>query len=207
MEKYLYLLPILLVPLIAALIGWFTNYIAIKMLFHPRIEKKFLFVKFQGVFPKRQKQLAEKLGELFSEQLGIQAKIEEKITGLAEQEFNSSFLAEKVKLLALEFINKELPMVSAFLPDSLIDSLSQKVAVEIKSQLISQISQARDSLGDKINVKDLVAKEIEALSSDSLEKILNGLLQQEFRFIEVSGAVLGFIIGIGQLLITQLFTS
>ena len=58
-----------LLPLVAALIGWFTNYIAVKMLFHPKNPKGFLFVKIQGVFPKRQKALAQKLGDLVAEEL------------------------------------------------------------------------------------------------------------------------------------------
>jgi len=36
--------------------------VAIKMLFHPREPRKFLGITFQGIFPKRQQQFAEKLG-------------------------------------------------------------------------------------------------------------------------------------------------
>ena len=50
-----------LLPLIAAVIGWATNYIAVRMLFHPREEKRIFGLRIQGVFPKRQKALAEKL--------------------------------------------------------------------------------------------------------------------------------------------------
>ena len=39
------------------------------MLFHPREPKKFLFITFQGIFPKRQQQFAEKLGQLVSKEL------------------------------------------------------------------------------------------------------------------------------------------
>ena len=51
-----------LLPLIAALIGWLTNLIAVKMLFHPRKSINLGFFSVQGVFPKRQKALAKKLG-------------------------------------------------------------------------------------------------------------------------------------------------
>ena len=56
-------------PFISAFIGWFTNWIAIKMLFHPRLEKNILGFKIQGIFPKRQAQFAEKLGQLVSKEL------------------------------------------------------------------------------------------------------------------------------------------
>ena len=53
---------IYVIPFISAFIGWFTNWIAIKMLFHPREPKRFLFMTIQGIFPKRQQQFAQKLG-------------------------------------------------------------------------------------------------------------------------------------------------
>ena len=58
-----------LLPLIAALIGWMTNYIAVKMLFHPKEPKKIVGITFHGVFPKRQNVLAEKLGQLVADEL------------------------------------------------------------------------------------------------------------------------------------------
>ena len=60
---------IFILPIIAALIGWATNFVAIKMLFHPQDPKKILGITFQGVFPKRQKQIAERLGELVAIEL------------------------------------------------------------------------------------------------------------------------------------------
>jgi len=53
-------------PLIGAIIGYITNYIAIKMLFRP-LEPKYLFGKqlpfTPGIIPRRKKQFAEALGK------------------------------------------------------------------------------------------------------------------------------------------------
>ncbi len=56
-------------PFIAAFIGWFTNYLAVKMLFHPRKPIRFLGMTIQGIFPKRQELFAQKLGVLVSKEL------------------------------------------------------------------------------------------------------------------------------------------
>ena len=58
-----------IIPFISAGIGWFTNFIAIKMLFYPREEKNFLLFRFQGIFPKRQEVLAGRLGKIVAEEL------------------------------------------------------------------------------------------------------------------------------------------
>lgn len=51
---------IILIPVMGFVIGYFTNYIAVKMLFHPR--RKIFGI--QGVLPKRKKQLAKNIGEV-----------------------------------------------------------------------------------------------------------------------------------------------
>ncbi len=70
---------LLLIPFISAFIGWFTNWIAIKMLFHPRHPKKILGVTLHGIFPKRQAVFAEKLGKMVSEELLSFEDIQQKI--------------------------------------------------------------------------------------------------------------------------------
>jgi uncharacterized membrane protein YheB (UPF0754 family) len=70
---------IYLIPFISAFIGWFTNWIAIKMLFHPKEPIKIMGISFHGIFPKRQQQFAEKLGKLVSSELLSFKDIEEKI--------------------------------------------------------------------------------------------------------------------------------
>ena len=60
---------IYLLPFISGLIGWITNWIAVKMLFHPREPLDLKIFTLQGIFPKRQKVLAEKLGKVVAVEL------------------------------------------------------------------------------------------------------------------------------------------
>ncbi len=54
---------ILLLPIVGFIIGYFTNYLAVIMLFHPK--KKIFGI--QGVLPKRKKILAKRIGEISPE--------------------------------------------------------------------------------------------------------------------------------------------
>ena len=60
---------IVAIPAISALIGWLTNYLAIKSLFKPLKPKKILFFKLHGLIPKRQKALAINISEVVEEYL------------------------------------------------------------------------------------------------------------------------------------------
>ena len=60
---------IILLGLIGAFIGYITNMVAIKLLFRPVEEKKVLFLKFQGLLPKRRSEIANNIGEVVDKEL------------------------------------------------------------------------------------------------------------------------------------------
>jgi uncharacterized membrane protein YheB (UPF0754 family) len=205
MEPNHKLLIIALIPLISASIGWFTNFIAIKMLFYPRKKRNLVFIQLHGVFPKRQKEMATKLGDLFARELGVQDTINLKLKDIFSGESLKTRITEKVQSLAHEFISRELPFLAAMVPGELIDRLSGEVATTLESNLRDEIKSGAAELSDKLDVKKLVEHQIESLDVEELEIMLQSLLKKEFRFIELSGAVLGFLIGCAQVAITYYF--
>ena len=69
-----------LLPVAGLSIGWLTNYLAIKMLFHPKEPVNLGIITLQGVFPKRQDALGDKLGEVVSKELISTDEILEKVS-------------------------------------------------------------------------------------------------------------------------------
>jgi uncharacterized membrane protein YheB (UPF0754 family) len=190
-----------IIPIISASIGWFTNYIAIKMLFYPRVKRNFLLFELHGVFPKRQKEMAVRLGEIFAEELGVQDTIESSIKELFSESSAGDVIRSKVNNLAHSFISREIPFLASMVPTDMIDSLSTEVADSLKSSLEEEISSGALKLSGRLDIKKMVQSQIESLDAESLEIMLQNLLRREFRFIELSGAFLGFLIGCVQLVI------
>lgn len=111
-EQKLYLLPI-----IGAIIGAFTNYLAIKMLFHPR--KPILGI--QGLLPKRRKILASKIADSSTRILPDSVKklqsipligptIINEIKGTIENQVNNLSL-EELEEITMHVMHKELNFV------------------------------------------------------------------------------------------------
>jgi uncharacterized membrane protein YheB (UPF0754 family) len=109
-----------LLPLIAALIGWATNYLAIKMLFHPREPKKILGLSFQGVFPKRQNQIAEKLGTLVANELFSMKDIGQRIEELSTEPEAMEEVGKRIEKTIRGKLISAFPMLSMFLSDDMI---------------------------------------------------------------------------------------
>ncbi|MCG7420763.1 DUF445 domain-containing protein [Macrococcus epidermidis] len=95
-------LIVLFMGLIGALIGGFTNYIAIKMLFRP-FEPKFLFGKqlpfTPGLIPKRRNELSVKMGEMVTEHLLTPEIFKEKLMTPQTERFIKDFIVRQIQTL------------------------------------------------------------------------------------------------------------
>ena len=129
---------LIILPLTGLIIGFFTNWVAIKFLFWPR--KKVMGI--QGVIPKRKEKIAEAIAE---SSLRILPKRLDDLTKVP-------YIGEKIKNL-----------------------IKKEVSLKVK----------------KIDNKEL-------------QKIIEQTAKKELRFIQFSGAVLGFIIGLIQFLILEI---
>lgn len=198
------MIKLLLIPIISAFIGWFTNWIAIKMLFHPKEPKRFLGMTIQGIFPKRQKQFAEKLGILVANELIHFDEIASKLKDPEQLQNLAPVIDKHLDTFLLVKLKEKLPVISMFVGESTIGKIKEGMLEEIELLLPEVISKYTDSLAEKINIEQMVTQKVAQFSSDKLEQILTAIMSKEFRFVEIIGGVLGFIIGLVQVLLTLL---
>lgn len=188
-----------LLPFIAALIGWMTNYIAVKMLFHPKEPKKFIGITFQGVFPKRQHALAEKLGQLVADELFSISDVSAKIKEFATSDEAMNEVGKRIEMTIRNKLVQAFPMLAMFLSDEMVEKVTGLFKNELKDFLSATSQGMGEKLEENLNVKEMVKERVNAFSSEKLEQLLNQLMKKEFKFIELVGAILGFFIGCIQL--------
>lgn len=193
---------LILIPFISAFIGWFTNWIAIKMLFHPRLPKKILGVTFQGIFPKRQQQFAMKLGKLVSNELLSFNEIEQKITNPQNVEKLLPMLEAHIDVFLKEKLTAQIPMLAMFVGEKTIAQVKGVFMTELQELFPLLMKQYMGTLQQELDLEKIVTEKVGKFSSDKLEEILNQIMSTEFRFVEIIGGVLGFLIGIVQVLLT-----
>jgi uncharacterized membrane protein YheB (UPF0754 family) len=190
-----HLLSYIAAPLICALIGWLTNYIAVKMLFHPRRPIRLGPFAIQGVFPKRQADLAANLGRLVEQELVSHQDIQD---ALEDPQFAAQ-CQEIVQARLKVFLNNKLssihPMASMFLTGKVVNALEGMLSKELENAMPELLHQAGQELERRVDFSELVESKVAAFSMDKLEDVLFSIMRKEFRFIELVGAVLGFVIG------------
>lgn len=193
-----------LIPLISAFIGWFTNWIAIKMLFHPREPRKILGITFQGIFPKRQKQFAEKLGRLVSEELLSFRDIEQKITEPGNVARIMPYVDTHIDRFLRVKLADKMPVISMFIGEKTIAELKSVFMTELQELFPVIMTNYMNHLQEDLDLEKIVTDKVSSFSSDKLEVILNGIMSKEFRFVEIIGAVLGLLIGLLQVVLAGL---
>jgi uncharacterized membrane protein YheB (UPF0754 family) len=193
---------LVLTPLISAFTGWFTTWVAIKMLFHPRKQVKILGLKVQGIFPKNQQQIAEKLGEVVSKELLSFKEIEEKVTNPANLEKLKPEIEKHIDNFLRVKLSDTFPILSMFIGEKTINQLKAAFLMELQELFPVLMKSYMNKLENDLDLKKIVTQKVANFSGEKLENMLNQITKKEFKFLEVIGAVFGLLIGLIQVALT-----
>jgi uncharacterized membrane protein YheB (UPF0754 family) len=191
-----------LTPFVGAFIGWLTNYVAIKMLFRPREPWRFLGLSLQGVMPKRQRDIALKIGEVVEEEL---LKSEDILNAINTEELRAH-LAVVIETRIDRFLREKL-FRGEFLYEKV---LSREVVQRVKRGLITElvnlfpieVEATIGQLVEKVDIRKIVAMRVEQFEFERLERLVYRVATTELNWVVYLGGVLGFIIGLLQVLFT-----
>lgn len=200
------ILTIISMMVIGAIIGGFTNFIAIKMLFHPYHEKRLFGYKLPftpGLIPKRRNELSEKVGEMVTKHLLTPEVFKEKLVNPSTQHVLEDTIKvqfdtlKKKKYTIQNFVDRIDYPLEEKINDTLNTTIQQKVdkyyethkneqlqsliPVEIFEQLSQQVNRVTPEILTKID---------EYLSSEKGEQDIHSMVEE---FFEQKGKMVGMI--------------
>lgn len=194
------ILPLAWIPFVTGLIGWFTNWVAIQMLFHPRQPVRVFFMQWQGLIPRRQADVAEKAAEVIEQEILSQHTIRTELARLDVSGHLDAFVRRVVRDRAGKKL-QAIPLIGGFINDKTI-GLIEKAAIEAVHEEADKVrDKLADDLEQHLQVKEIVQKRIAEFDLDKLEQVVKRVAASEFKLIERLGGVLGFVIGCAQVAI------
>jgi len=188
-------------PVIAAVIGWFTNYLAVKMLFHPRNKVRILFWDIQGIFPKKHHVLAQKIGKLVAEDLLSVRDIQDLLTHPENVSQINRDIEEKIEDYLTHTFPEKYPMLSFFVGEKSKNKIRLALMEEMETMGPELMNKTIASLESKLDIENFIKERVSMFSTVRMEKLIQGILSSEFRFIEWVGAMVGFLVGLIQLIL------
>jgi uncharacterized membrane protein YheB (UPF0754 family) len=199
---------VLLIPLISSLVGWFTNVVAIKMMFYP-VEFVGIppYLGWQGVIPANALRLAKVSNSLITQKLLS-------LRQLFDETFSAEAFAGKLGTVIDDVTEQVIDEIAKKHAKRVWDNAGEfmqgKVRARVRAEVI-EVSRAiaMDMADDIDNIMDIEKTVLEAMER---HKALMGEMfyevgRQEFKFIERSGLYFGFLFGIFQMIIWVLYPA
>ena len=182
-------------PFVTALIGWFTNKVAVWMLFHPKKPLSILGFRWQGLIPRRQAEIAEQTGEIIEKEILQKHLLSSSLREMDLKPHFDHFIDELIgKALVARL--RAMPLIGGFLNDSMVQQFTDMAKAEVEDHATPFIEKIASDVEQQVHVKQLVEDRI-----NELERLVHRIAAKEFRRIELLGGVLGFLIGLVQLLL------
>lgn len=197
-------LKLFMMPLIGALIGWWTNLFAIKLIFRPLrpIKVPFFGIEFQGLIPKRRYEISRNIGEALEKEI---LTIEDIMDKLISEESKTQIIAYISDMIA-DKVQDKMPI---FLPNGVKNSLTAHI-MQLVDNNANQIFDALKNMAvkkasEEVNLRDMVEDKINSLDLETLERLIIELSKKELKQIELLGGVIGFFVGVIQAMIYYFF--
>jgi len=187
----------LTIPAIGGLIGWSTNWLAVKMIFRPIKKRRILgLFPVQGLIGRRQPELAKAIGRVVGNHL---VEHKDVVKGLNKLDFGGILgnvldagLGPKIQEL------RGLPLIGGFLTEERVKGLKQSIVDSVMAHKDKMLDEVEKGLQKGLDVPDLVERKVAGFAIEKLEALILDVASKELRAIEVLGGVLGVLIGFAQ---------
>lgn len=186
------------IPLISALIGWFTNWVAIQMLFHPRHPRKILGITFHGVFPKHQAEVAGKIGNMIATELLTPEDVAPHLKSDEQMAMIKETVTQKIDDYLVGTFQQKHPVLAMLLGEKRKDEFKQEILEEIEFFTPEIIDKVMSKVHRDFDVAKIITERVATLEVDKLEELMMSILAREFKFVEYIGGVIGFVLGLFQ---------
>ncbi|WP_042220059.1 DUF445 domain-containing protein [Kutzneria albida] len=192
----------LIMPLFGLLVGWFTDWLALKMIFFPREPKRYLgLVTWQGLFQKRREQVAADYGDLIAREVITVPNVVEEVLRGPKSDRLFTLIQNEVQ----RSVDAQTGLVKPFVVAAVGSRRYQEMKVAAAAKAIEHIPAAARSAEhyaeDALDVRNTIVERMTKLSPTEFEGILRPAFRQdEWKLITV-GAVIGFLVGELQVLL------
>ena len=197
----------LAIPLTSALVGWFTNVIAIKMTFYPL---EFIGIKpylgWQGIIPNKAVKMSTISVDLWTSKLisvkELFSKIDpNKVATEMRPEFNRIS-----KEIMDEIMDEQAPEVWSKVPSKIKKIIYSRISRDMPEIVSEMMSDIKENIEEMFDIKDMVIKRL-TTDKGLLNEMFMNCGKEEFKFIERSGFTFGFIFGIIQMIAWYLYPA
>ncbi|CAM9431910.1 unnamed protein product [Chrysoparadoxa australica] len=192
-----------LLPVASMIVGYATNAIALKLIFRPVDEHIICGLRIQGLFLKRQQEVAAQFAEVYAaEVLTSEAIWNHILMGENSPRFFSlfkshvhRFIDESVEGMTAGGLR---PLLGMYVTEQQFFDLGEEMAQPLMEQLHGSIRLSYAYCDKALALQALLTKELQAFSSKEFEGLLHPVFEEDEAKLISVGAMLGLLTGVFQ---------
>jgi len=171
-------------PVAGSLVGYVTNWIAIKLLFEPADPVKVGPMTLQGLFESRQKEVSEEFAHFMESRVLTSPMLLDALANQNEEEL-------------FNFLRKQLPYP---IPEKVIKAAIK--AIRNVASNSEEYEEIHAYVTQQLDIEDKLSRRLKRLSPKNFENLLHPVFQEDEIILIVIGGVLGAIAGLIQTRVT-----
>ncbi|RDV24631.1 DUF445 family protein [Alteromonas aestuariivivens] len=207
MEWNIHTLTLLTIPLISAIVGWGTNYLAVKMMFFP-IE--FVGIKpifgWQGLIPAKRRQMAEIEVELVLGKLLSVEELARRLDAGALTQAIQRRLKQVIRKIVNDVMQESAPQLWASMPVQGKNLVYRRIENDIPNVVHKMVDDFQHNVNEILDIKELVVEQL-VNSPELINEIFLTAGAREFPFIVRSGFYFGFLFGLPTMILWHYFQA
>jgi uncharacterized membrane protein YheB (UPF0754 family) len=197
----------LIMPAFGLLVGWFTDWLALKLIFNPKRPIRIFGWHIQGLFLKRRREVAADYGALIAEEIITPEKVIGAILSgpLSDRVF--AMVHRQVQVALDRSTGLARPLVVAAVGSAKYNRLKRSIAAKIMARLPETMVYIEDYARESMDIRNLLVDKMQQLDELQFEALIRPAFEQDEWILISVGAALGFVMGEAQALILEHFAS
>ncbi len=185
-------------PIFGGLTGWFTDWLALKMIFNPKKPTRYLGIfEWQGLFLKRRKEVAADYGELIAREIITPKNVMEAVLRGPLSDRLFALVAAQVRTVIDKQSGPARPLVMLAVGSGRYQAIKNSIAEKVIARLPETMTHIESYAEDAMDIRNTLVTKMQEMTEDEFEALIRPAFEQDEWILITVGAVLGF--GVGEL--------
>lgn len=183
-------------PVGGFLVGYITNFLALRLVFEPHDPINFGFFQLQGLLHKRKNEVALRFADVMADDVLSPDNMLETITKGSSSERVFALVEKRINIVFEDY--KKDPMTAMLMPPERITEAQEDLLERMRTQKPEPDGLVNSFIGRGAALRGQLSTKLQALDAKSFEGVLRPAFQADEWKLFVTGAVLGTIAGVLQ---------
>jgi uncharacterized membrane protein YheB (UPF0754 family) len=195
----------LIMPAFGLIVGWFTDWLALKLIFNPKQPIVLFGYPFQGLFLKRRREVAADYGALIADELITPRKVIEAVLKGPLSDRLFAMISAQVQGALDRTTGAAQPLLVLTVGTGRYTEIRRSIANKVMDRLPETMTYLEEYIRESMDVRNLLIGKMQKLDAPQFERLIRPAFESDEWMLITVGALLGFGMGEVQALVLEHF--